>query len=196
MEQYRTEFITEQPASEPQHGGFVRFVVDLLETLVIAVLLFIGINAVSARIRVDGFSMYPTLQNGEYVIVDKLTYRIGSPQRGDVVVFHNPRNPAQEYIKRVIGLPGDIITILDGTVFVNGDILQEPYVNAPPLYENEWVVPNDAYFVLGDNRNNSSDSHTWGAVPTEYMVGKAVLVYWPLTELGLVDRISSANAAQ
>jgi signal peptidase I len=169
--------------------------VDVLETVLLSLVLFLGINAVSARIRVDGFSMEPTLQSGEFVIVNKLAYRLGEPTRGDVVVFHFPRNPEQEYIKRVIGLPGDQIRVKDGQVFVDGERLTEPYIKAPPAYENEWLVPDNQLFVFGDNRNNSSDSHNWGGVPLDFVVGKAVLIYWPPTEWGLIEPPLRAMAA-
>lgn len=172
--------------------GFRRFIVDVIETVVIALLLFLAINAVSSRIRVDGSSMVPTFQNGEFVIIDKLSYRFADVNRGDVVVFHYPFDPEQEYIKRVIGLPGDQVVVRDGAVYVNGSLLNEPYISAAPRYEQETQVPEGELYVLGDNRNNSSDSHDWGTVPLEYLVGKAVFVYWPLTELGLVQSASAA----
>ncbi len=172
-----------------------RFLLDILETVLLSALLFLGINAVSARIRVDGFSMEPTLHNGEFVIVYKLAYKLGEPQRGDVIVFHFPRDPEQEYIKRVIGLPGDYIKISGGMVYVNGEPIREPYIAAEPRYQNEWHVPEGTLFVLGDNRNSSSDSHNWGPVPLEYVIGKAVFVYWPPQQWGLIDHPQGANAA-
>ena len=165
------------PAEENVNWG--RFALDILETLVLAVVLFLGINAVSARVRVDGFSMRPTLEDGEFVLVNKLAYRFGQMQRGDIIVFHYPVNPAEELIKRVIGLPGDHVTVKDQRVSVNGQLLDEPYIAAAPLYTGEWVVDEGHLFVLGDNRNDSSDSHSWGLLPYENVVGKAVLIYWP-----------------
>ncbi len=182
-------FVTEKKTS-----GVFRFLLDLLETLVLSVLLFVGINAVSARIRVDGYSMEPTLHSGEFVIVNKLAYKIGAPNYGDVIVFQYPRDPEQEYIKRVIGLPGDQVRITSGQVYVNDQPMDEPYIAAAPNYHDQWVVPEGALFVLGDNRNNSSDSHNWGPVPLEYVIGKALVVYWPPGDWGLIDHISSASA--
>lgn len=196
MKYFRTETIQdEQFESEEKRSGFLRFAIDVLETLILSVILFAAINAVSARIRVDGSSMEPTLQSGEFVIVNKLTYKLGTPEIGDVVVFHYPRDPEQEYIKRVIGLPGDEVDITDGEVFVNGQLLEEDYIAASPAYESSWEVPDDAIFVLGDNRNNSADSHSWGAVPLNYVVGKAEFIYWPPTDWGLIDGPSVAIAA-
>ncbi|MEJ2706321.1 MAG: signal peptidase I [Anaerolineales bacterium] len=195
MESFRTDTVPESSEPEERHSGFVRFLLDVLETLVLSILLFVGINAISARIRVDGFSMEPTLHSGEFVIVNKLAYRLGQPEIGDVIVFHYPRDPEQEYIKRVIGLPGDDVRVQNGQVYVNGVPIQEPYIASPPNYQDEWKVPNNSLFVLGDNRNNSSDSHNWGPVPMNYVIGKAVLVYWPPEQWGVIEHPTIANAA-
>lgn len=193
MENYRTESIPE--AEPPQRrSGLLRFFIDVLETLILSVLLFIGINAVSARIRVDGYSMEPTLHSGEFVIVNKLAYQIGFPQRGDVIVFHYPRDPEQEYIKRVIGLPGDEVVVNQGQVRVNGLLLDEPYIAEAPLYQADWRVPDASLFVLGDNRNKSSDSHSWGPVPMQNVIGRAMFVYWPPEDWGLIEHPALAGA--
>ena len=173
----------------------LRFFVDVAETLILSILLFVAINAVSARIRVDGHSMEPSLQSGEFVIVNKLAYKLVSPDIGDVIVFHYPRDPEQEYIKRVIGLPNDSVEIANGSVFVNGEEINEPYIAAPPNYQSEVTVPEDSLFVLGDNRNNSSDSHNWGPVPMEFVIGKALVVYWPPEKWGLIQHPTTASAA-
>jgi signal peptidase I len=189
------EAVPEPNASEKQRPELFRMIVDILETIVLSVLLFAGINTISARIRVDGYSMQPTLETGEFVIVSKLAYRLGSPKYGDVIVFHYPRDPKQEYIKRVIGLPGDHVQIKNGQVFVNEQLIDEPYVAVAPAYQSEWTVPEKSLFVLGDNRNNSSDSHNWGPVPMDYVVGKAILVYWPPQRWAWIDSLSAASAA-
>ena len=182
-----TEIVSEQEAAPAQGSSFWRFILDILETLVLSALLFLAINTISARIRVDGFSMEPTLRNGEFVIVNKLAYRFGAPTIGDVIVFHYPRDPEQEYIKRVIGLAGDQVKISNGQVVVNGQAISEPYIAAAPRYDSEWSVPEGSLFVLGDNRNNSSDSHNWGPVPMGNVIGKALFVYWPPNEWGLIE---------
>lgn len=171
----------------PDRPNLLGILVDILETLLLSVVLFFLINAVSARIRIDGSSMEPNLHHGEFVIVSKINYRIGEPERGDVVVFDFPRNITQEYIKRVIGLPGEEIKIKNGQVFVNGVALTEPYLKMEPRYEGEWLVQENELFVLGDNRNNSSDSHNWGMVPMENVVGEALLVYWPPSSWGVIN---------
>ena len=187
--------ISEQEDTRKQGSGFWRFMLDVLETIILSVLLFLAINTVSARIRVDGFSMEPTLMNGEFVIVNKLAYQFSDPKIGDVIVFHYPRDPEQEYIKRVIGLSGDNVRIMNGQVNVNGEPIQEPYIAAPPRYESNWEVPDSSLFVLGDNRNNSSDSHNWGPVPMENVIGKALFVYWPPQQWGLIGHPLAASAA-
>jgi len=183
--------------TEPASPGWGRFFLDVLETLLLSAALFLAINALSARVRVDGFSMKPTLQDGEFVLINRLAYRMGLPQRGDIIVFHFPLDPgSQDLIKRVIGLPGDLITVRGGVVSVNGQPLREPYIAAAPLYSGEWVVTQDELFVLGDNRNDSSDSHSWGMLPYKDIVGKAVFIYWPFPEWKMIDHYDFAKAAQ
>jgi len=194
MEQGLEDFHTETtPTSsaegdeEPSSGSsFWHFFRDALETLVLAALLFMAINAVSARIRVDGSSMVPTLSNGQFVMVNRLVYKFGDPAHGDVVVFHYPRDPEQEYIKRIIGLPGDTVTINNGHVYVNGQQLDEPYIAATTRTTGEWQVPGDHIFVLGDNRNNSQDSRSFGFVSMENVIGKAIFIYWPPDEWKII----------
>ncbi len=169
-----------------KRSGVVKFLVDVLETLIWAVLLFVLINLVSARVRVDGASMLPTLTNGELVIVNKLAYRLGEPSRGDIIVFHFPVDPSQEFIKRVIGLPGDQVSIHKGAILINGQRLDEPYLPVTTNYDGDWTVGEDQLFVLGDNRNNSLDSHNWGTVPMDYVIGKALFIYWPFNSLGII----------
>lgn len=196
MESFRTEMIPEPEAPQQERrSGLLRFALDILETLILSLVLFAVINAISARIRVDGFSMEPTLRTGEFVIVNKLAYKLSEPKLGDVIVFHYPRDPQQEYIKRVIGLSGDKVLISNGQVSVNGQIIDEPYIAAAPSYQSEWTVPENSLFVLGDNRNNSSDSHSWGPVPMEKVIGKAIFVYWPPEKWGAIDHTEQASAA-
>jgi signal peptidase I len=197
MDNYYTEQYTdaELQRSERSSGGLKRFIIELLETLIIAAILFTGINAVSSRIRVKSISMQPTLYEKDFVLVNKLSYEFGEPERGDVIVFEYPLNPDVEpYIKRVIGLPGDSVEIKGGMVIVNGEPLREPYTKAPPNYTGAWSVPQDSLFVLGDNRNYSSDSHQWGMVPIENVMGKALFVYYPLEHLQILNPETAAAA--
>ena len=194
LDHFHTETISEPQETEEKRSGFMRFVIDVAETLILSIVLFAAINAVSARIRVDGASMEPTLQSGEFVIVNKLAYLFGEPTTGDVIVFHFPRDPDQEYIKRIIGLPGDRVEIKNGEVYVNDQVLDEDYIAASPVYEDILEVPGDSLIVLGDNRNNSSDSHNWGPVPLDYVIGKATFVYWPPTEWGVLNHPTASAA--
>jgi signal peptidase I len=184
------DFVSLGDESELKNEGkpnLLGVLIDILETLLLSVVLFFLINAVSARIKIDGSSMEPNLHHGEFVIVSKLNYRFGDPERGDVVVFDFPRNITQEYIKRVIGLPGEHIRVDDGKLYVNDIMLSESYINIEPKYEGDWDVPENTLFVLGDNRNNSSDSHTWGMVPMNNLIGEALVVYWPPASWGLIN---------
>jgi len=187
-----------QETSEPSQDSqsIKNFFVDLFETIVLAVVLFFAINAVSARVRVDGFSMVPTLQDGEYVLVNRLAYRTSLPDRGDIIVFVSPQTSDLDLIKRVIGLPGDHIRIMNGEVQVNGQVLDEDYIAAAPIYSGEWNVPEDNLFVLGDNRNDSSDSHAWGLLPIDNVIGKAILIYWPIPEWTLIEHVDTVAAIQ
>lgn len=194
---------------------------ELAETLVLALLIFFAVKAVVQNFRVEGASMEPTLHTEQYLLVNKAIYfrvdmdRVHQflpfipggdnekhlfrpPQRGDVVVFRFPLDPSRDFIKRVIGVPGDTVEVRDATVFINGAPLEEDYIKDPPNYTyGPKTVPEGAYFVLGDNRRNSYDSHAWCAgrdtqqicdfVPEEYIIGQAWLTYWPLGALGLVD---------
>jgi signal peptidase I len=185
-----------KPAGAPQAASsWKRGFLDLLETVVLAVVLFLIINAVSARVRVDGLSMLPTLRDGEFVLVNRLAYRFGSPTRGDIVVFRSINQVDLDLIKRIIGVPGDRIIIGDGKVVVNGVTLNEPYINAAPSYSGTWSVPDGYLFVLGDNRNDSSDSHAWGLLPEKNLIGKALLIYWPPPEWAMIDHVKTAAAA-
>ncbi|HKY84775.1 MAG TPA: signal peptidase I [Anaerolineales bacterium] len=163
-----------------------RMLGELLQTVVVATIIFLAVNLVTARIRVEGSSMEPSLHDGELVVINRLAYRWGAPQRGDIVVFHFPLDPDRRFIKRVIGLPGEHVVVGDGQVTVDGVRLDEPYIAASPRYTGEWEIQPGQLFVLGDNRNNSSDSQTWGAVPLDQLIGKAWLVYWPPPEAGLI----------
>lgn len=171
--------------------------VELIETLAITVILFLIARASLQPFTVQGQSMEPTLHNHEFILVEKVSYWFESPQRGDIVVFKYPDDPTQDYIKRVIGLPGDHVVIQNGGVYVNGTRLTEKYIAAPPDYAGctycDVVVPKGDLFVLGDNRDNSSDSHEWGLLPRGNVIGRAVLAYWPLPDLTLLRDPSYAN---
>jgi signal peptidase I len=141
-------------------------------------------------VKVEGTSMLPELRDSERIFVNKFLYRIEDINRKDIVVFWYPKDPSKSYIKRIIGMPGDTVEIIDGAVYINEQLLTEPYVDPrfadnrsyPPVY----VEPGH-YYVLGDHRNQSNDSRMWGLVPIKYIYGKAVFRYWPVDKIGILD---------
>ncbi len=167
--------------------------VDIFQTVFISVILFLGINLITARIRIESVSMENTLHPGNAVLVNRLAYRFGLPDRGDIVVFDPPFESPEPYIKRVIALPGEEVSIRDGIVYVNNQPIQEPYIRERPTVRGTWIVPEGSIFVMGDNRNNSSDSRNWGPVPLDNIIGQALFIYWPPDEMGSLT--SSAFAA-
>jgi signal peptidase I len=159
---------------------------DLLFSVVAAVLIVVFLFQ---QVRVEGTSMLPRLEDQDRLFINKFVYHISSIERGDVVVFHYPRDPQKSYIKRVIALPGDHLRIDHGTVWINGKPLIEPYV--PEEFRDsvsmaEMVVPEDSYFMMGDHRCISSDSRTFGPVERSLIYGKAVFVLWPAKDAGAV----------
>lgn len=148
--------------------------------------------------KIKGESMLPNFLDGEYLLTEKVTYRFEKPKRGDVVVFIPPTNPDDEYIKRVIGLPGDTVGLQDGKFYINGKLLPEDYLpssqyTTPGNFLSEGkeiIVPEGEYFVVGDNRPNSSDSRVWGPVKLGKIHGKAFFVYWPVVKAGKVEAVS------
>lgn len=198
-----------------------RFFIESLETLIIAIVLFVIIESVSARIRVDGQSMEPSFSNGNFVIVNRLAYRFGEVHHGDVIVFPSPDNYEQDcpwslfnaiklmmgiefetrcpvrLIKRIIGIPGDTVRVSDGHVYVNDQQLVEPYIKEATRGEvREVTVPAGSVYVMGDNRNNSSDSRRWGPLDIASILGKSIFVYWPFDEFGSVGEFEYVYTTQ
>lgn len=175
------------PASEDRHLRVLHsWVRDLF--ISIGISLFI-ILFVYQPVKVEGGSMEPGLQDQESIFINKLAYKLEDIQRGDIVVFHYPRDPRKSFIKRVIGLPGDLVRVNDGRVYLNGRLTSEPYV--PEAYLDsrsypELKVPADSYYVLGDHRSMSDDSRDFGPVPRSYIYGKAVFGYWPMDKMGVL----------
>jgi len=170
--------------------GFLR---EVLETVVLALFIFFVVQVVIQNYQVLGPSMEPNLHQGQYLLVNKVEYKLHPPARGDIIVFHPPDDPnGIPLIKRVIGLPGEKVEILDRQVFVNGVPLNEPYIQYPASRSYAaTVVPADSLFVMGDNRDNSSDSRAWGPLPIHGgIVGRAVLRYWPPERVGILPAYS------
>ena len=160
---------------------------ELLITLGLAVVIFLLLQTTIQSSIVLGSSMEPGLLDGQRLIINKAVYHFRDPARGDIIILHPPIEPQKEYVKRVIGLPGDTVEIRSGTVYVNGYPLDEPYIKDQPRYHMPpFTVPDNNYFVLGDNRNNSNDSHTGWTVAEDKIVGEAWLRIWPISKWGTV----------
>ena len=176
------------------------FFLDFLETIVVSLAIFAVVYIFLFQPhQVDGKSMEPNFHNAEYILTDKISYRISSPKRGDVVVFHSPQDAGTDFIKRIVGVPGDMVMIKDGYYYLNGTRLDEEYINdpgkvAPGRFLREGAsaeVPNGQYLVMGDNRLHSSDSREWGFVPKTNIVGRAFFRYWPVDVFGTIPTAES-----
>ncbi len=186
------------PTAEKQGNMGWLMVRELVETVVLSLIIFLLIRQVVQNYRIENHSMEPNFYEGQFVLVNKIAYRLGQPARGDVVVFHNPRNTEEDYIKRIIGLPGDQVEVRDQAVYVNGQPLLEDFPHNPILpgeYLPPLIVGDKQLFVMGDNRPNSSDSRVFGPIDQELAVGKAWLRIWPLNVFGIVDHenLETAN---
>jgi signal peptidase I len=175
------------PTEPVRSAGFGLWLRDIVISAAVSVLI---ITFLYQPVRVEGTSMLPRLEDHDRLFINKFVYRISSIHRGDVVVFHYPRDPEKSYIKRVIGLPGDRLSIDRGHVWLNGKLQRELYV--PDEYRDarsmaELVVPADSYFMMGDHRSISSDSREFGPVDRDLIYGKAVFVYWPTRDAGVVE---------
>lgn len=189
--------LSSNPSKPPEHRKSAQPNpwVEGLQTIGLSIVLALGIRHFVAEARyIPSGSMEPTLQINDRLVVEKVSYYFNPPERGDIVVFWPPEQltpPGQRrdaFIKRIIGLPGDVVEVREGQVTLNGELLEEDYIKAPPDYE--WgpeEVPPESYLVLGDNRNSSYDSHSWGFVPAENLIGKAMVRFWPPSRVGWLD---------
>ncbi|HEY9850343.1 MAG TPA: signal peptidase I [Leptolyngbyaceae cyanobacterium] len=183
--------LQDQPPNKNQQNASENSWLEGLKTIGLSVVLALGIRTFVAEARyIPSGSMLPTLQINDRLIVDKISYHFQSPGRGDIVVFSptdtlKQQNFKDAFIKRIIGIPGDKVEVKDGKVYVNNQPLPENYIEEAPDYQYGPVtVPSDSYLVLGDNRNNSYDSHYWGFVPRDRIIGKAVVRFWPINRMG------------
>ena len=189
---------------------------EISEALILALIVFLVIQGSVRNFKVDGSSMVPNLHNGQFLLVNKLVYfkldtsRLSSvipfwdedtptnhfaihpPRRGEVIVFRFPNDPRKDFVKRVIGLPGEEVELVSGTPYINGVPLNEPYLTSKDRSNSVPLLLGDGdYFVMGDNRRRSNDSRNWGAVPEENILGKVWVVYWPFTQAQILDTASS-----
>jgi len=181
------ELVAPRPSVRPK---LWRALWELSHDLSVAALFcFFLIVFVAQAFRVQGTSMLPLLNDAERIVVNKFIYRFHSIERGDVVVFWYPREPSVSFIKRVVGLPGDVVELRRGALYVNGTRADEQYLD-PRYVDHENFAPTEVrkgfYFVLGDHRNSSNDSRAWGEVPEKYIYGKAVFRFWPLSKAGFI----------
>lgn len=214
-----------EPAARPRVRGVVR---ELLETAIFVLLVFFIVRGVVQNFKIEGQSMEPTLHTGQFILVNKIiyfhfdinaplrllpgnanlpqkvVYPIHMPQRGDIVVFEYPLDYRKDYIKRVIGLPGDRIQVKGGQVYVNGTMISEPYLtditDCRPsdvcANDKEITVPADAIWVMGDNRMNSSDSREWAELPLDHVIGQAWVSYWPTSQWGWISHATYPELSQ
>ncbi len=187
--------MTDAPARRPrlQQAGLLR---EIVETVVLIGLVYTLVNLATVRFYIEGPSMQPNFHQEQFLIVSRMHYLLGNPQRGDIIVFDPPgddtsaNNPL--LIKRVIGTPGDVIEIQQGQVYINGTALNEPYIFEPcttqSCDDSRWELGANEYFMMGDNRNNSRDSRAFGPIVRERIIGEAIIRYWPLTDIGIVTR--------
>lgn len=178
----------EEDTNEPSVGWVI--LRELTETIVLSLIIFLLMRQVVQNYRIESHSMEPNFTEGQFILVNKLAYVLGQPERGDVLVFHNPGNHDEDYIKRIIGLPGDSLAIHDQHVYINNQLLDEPYIQNM-IRSGEQLGPitieTDHLFVMGDNRPNSSDSRRFGQLSEELVVGQAWLRVWPFDKWGLIQ---------
>ena len=177
------------PAQEsaPEASSWRVWLRDLVISVAVSVFI---ITFLYQPVKVEGTSMLPELQDQERLFINKLSYRVGEIHRGDVVVFLYPQDTTKSYIKRVIAVPGDDLRIDHGKVYVNGELVQEPYISrrfADDRSEPETMIQPDEYFVMGDHRSISSDSRDFGTVDRKLIYGRAAFVYWPMNKMGVVE---------
>ena len=191
---------------------------EIAQTVLLTIAIFLAVRLVVQNFRVEGASMDPTLRSGQFLLINKVSYThvegtpldpivpttergsihyvFGGPNRGDVIVFRSPGSADKDFIKRVIGLPGETVKIVEGRVYINGKMLDEPYIFHRATYDlDSKKVPSDSFFVLGDNRPNSSDSHLGWFVPADSIIGRAWISYWPPSLWGFVSAAAYAQTS-
>ena len=177
-------------AATTETSGVSSLLREVAEVVVLAVILYIGISFAVQAVHVEGLSMWATLDDNDYLIANKIDYRLHAPQRGDIVILRPPTNNTTDFIKRIIALPGERLLIRDGAIYINGHKLDEPYLPDEWTIDNTWnngaeaTIPPNEYFVMGDNRNRSQDSRFFGPISRDRIDGKAWFRIWPLDRFG------------
>lgn len=187
-----------QPRDDLHEAKRLRLLREILETIALTVLMFLVFRLAFQNYRVDGHSMLPTLQDQQYVLVNRAAYLFHPPERGDIIVFVYPLDRSQDYIKRIVGIPGDRVQIdQNGVVSINGVQLHESYISqaSNPYAPTDIKLGAGQYFVLGDNRGDSSDSRAWGTVSRQDIIGQAWFVYWPLGSFHVIPGEDSTFSA-
>ncbi len=180
---------------ETQSSSYGSKIIEFIQTLAVFAAIAVAIYVfIGQPHKVSGSSMFPTLHSGDYILTDKLSYRFREPQKQEIIVFKNPREETQDFIKRIIAAPKDKVKVENGSVYVNGSVLSESYLKTSHLSTTgsflsegrEVIIPENRYVVMGDNRAASSDSREWGFITKEEIIGKAIFRYWPPNALGLI----------
>src|SRR5579859_3776407 len=179
-------------AANSRHPTAVSLLREAFEVIVLAVILYFGISFAVQAVHVEGLSMFATLDNNDYLIANKIDYHIHPPQRGDIIILRPPTDNSKDFIKRIIALPGERLLIRDGVVYINGRKLDEPYLPEAWTVFNNYggdsgtVIPDNEYFVMGDNRNKSQDSRSFGPIGRDRIDGKAWFRIWPIDHFGSI----------
>lgn len=194
QDEERGESADQEAPPQSRRTRFKTILFDVLETLLLTIIFYAVLSTFIGRYKVLSVSMEPRLYEGEYLLISKQTHKIWPLKRGDVVVFRYPRNLNKNYIKRLIGLPGEKIELRDGKLYVNDEFAPEPWLVEPMQGAfGQWSLNEDEYFFMGDNRNNSSDSRAWGPVKSQYIIGQALFCYWPVRCWGFIQHGSNPS---
>ncbi len=194
---YSYQYTQDENGPQPKINRARQLVREVVETLLLMLAIYTFVNLTLPQYMVEGSSMEPNFHDGQRLVVSRVAYMLGAPQRGDVVVLRNPTDPdGKDLIKRIIGQPGDHVVIENGAIYVNGVRLEEPYIKDMGHYSGEWALGADEYFVLGDNRNNSRDSHFFGPIKRTLIVGRAWISLWPPQSWGVVPDYTHDLSAQ
>ena len=191
-------------AATTERSAASSLVRELAEVIGLAIILYVGISFAIQAVHVEGLSMWATLDDNDYLIANKIDYRLHAPQRGDIVILRPPGDNSRDFIKRVIALPGETLLIRGGVVYINGHRLEEPYLPEAWITDNNYprngtdgeVIPPNEYFVMGDNRNRSQDSRFFGPITRDRIDGRAWFRIWPLGQFGIYDKVPTLDTGQ